>query len=168
MKDIELRQSLEARGLRFQLDGEALNVRPQKLITDEVRQIIRDHKDALIATLQQRDASAQRKPLSPDQSTPTREATSTPQDIARLDAERNERDRKNRRGYDYDGRSRTVIKASEHVDLVIDTGEFGNCEVCGDPAGIVLPWNAAVNGKRHFCGGACWNKAKADASGDGR
>jgi hypothetical protein len=31
--------------------------------------------------------------------------------------------------------------------------------MCGDQAGLLLPWQAAVNGKRSFCG-LCFEAAK--------
>jgi hypothetical protein len=78
--------------------------------------------------------------------------------MARLDAERNERDRRLGRGYDYERSHKPsyVEHVSPHVDLVIEGGDrFGLCEVCGDPAGIVVPPEAAIDGARRFCGAKC-------------
>lgn len=82
--------------------------------------------------------------------------------IAKLDAGRNERDRKAARGYDY-ARSQApgyVVHASPHIDLVIEAnGELRACDACGDPACIVTPYS--LYGKRRFCGINCFNNARA-------
>jgi hypothetical protein len=79
--------------------------------------------------------------------------------IARLDAERNERDCRAGRGYDYAQSSlRTyTVHVSSHIDFVTEAdSQFDLCETCGDPAGMVLPLTMAVRGgKRHFCGTKC-------------
>jgi len=49
------------------------------------------------------------------------------------------------------------IDASPHIDLVV---ESGLCQVCGDTAGIVVSPNAAINGKRRFCGRECLQQAR--------
>jgi len=79
--------------------------------------------------------------------------------ITKLDAERNERDRLAGRGHDYapPGRNTYVEQVSPHISLIVETG---SCQVCGDPAGIVVPPNAAINGKRRFCRRECLQQAR--------
>jgi tubulysin polyketide synthase-like protein len=38
--------------------------------------------------------------------------------------------------------------------------DFGLCEVCRDPAAMVVPTKEAVHGARHFCGMACYQAAR--------
>lgn len=68
---------------------------------------------------------------------------------ARLDRERNERDRRAGRGQGYDGRQRKVVYRSAHVKIVRMSDGFGLCEVCGDPA-------AMMTDDGRFCGMACF------------
>jgi hypothetical protein len=65
---------------------------------------------------------------------------------ARLDAERNQHDRIEHRGYDNDGRGDQSyqFEPGETVMRVFDAnrffgGEFGVCEVCGDAAAMIIP-----------------------------
>jgi hypothetical protein len=76
--------------------------------------------------------------------------------IARLDRERNKADRIAGRGYDYDksGTSRRFIPVNQPLSLVVEPdSQFGLCEVCGDPAAIVIP--SPISGMSRFCGGQC-------------
>jgi hypothetical protein len=81
-------------------------------------------------------------------------AETTIESIARLDAERNERDRIARRGYDYDGRGDQSyqFEPGETVARVFDpdrlVGKFGHCDVCGKPAGIVLRRDTTPKGAK--------------------
>ncbi len=60
-----------------------------------------------------------------------------------LDTQRNEHDRQIGRGYDY---------APQHIT----DDYFGLCEVCGDPASMIVPNETAINGKRRCCGTFCY------------
>jgi hypothetical protein len=56
---------------------------------------------------------------------------------------------------DYAGRPPGLIEqVSPHIELVIDGGddEFGACDICDEPAGLVVPWDAAISGQRRFAG----------------
>jgi hypothetical protein len=110
----------------------------------------------------------------------------TAEECARVDAERNERDRKARRGYDYDGRGdlsyqwepgETVMRVFDPDKLFDSEAPFGRCEVCGAPASMVVPegfpssggswrhaswseWREAIRDGRHFCSTVCWQRSQ--------
>ena len=76
---------------------------------------------------------------------------------ARLDEERNIHDKLYKRGYDHDENGDLAPKFApgETVLRVLDPdflfGDFGRCDICGDPADIVLRRAAAINGHQRFC-----------------
>jgi hypothetical protein len=81
--------------------------------------------------------------------------------VARLDRERNEADRIAGRGYDYDksGIPRCFVQINDHLRVVVESDpEFKVCEICSEPAGLILP--TVVNGRRRFCGTTCLARAK--------
>ena len=88
------------------------------------------------------------------------------QRCARLDAERNERDRA-ARGFDYtESKTPTYkVKVSEQVTFVLEVDpQFGLCDSCGEAAGIVLPSWKAIKGMRRFCGTQCLGQARSEVT----
>jgi hypothetical protein len=81
--------------------------------------------------------------------------------IARLDEERNIHDKLFKRGYDYAENGNFALKfgnefePGETVLRVLDpdflVGDFGRCDICGDPADIALRRDAIINGHQRFC-----------------
>ena len=53
MSAAELLHALWARGIRLEPRGDALRVTPKDVLTDELRQTIKDNKLALLALLEQ-------------------------------------------------------------------------------------------------------------------
>jgi hypothetical protein len=79
--------------------------------------------------------------------------------IAQLDLERNERDRLAKRGYDYDGRGDQSYRfepGETVIRIFAPDRQFGRCDICHEPAAIVLHRNATINGHQRFCA-SCWH-----------
>ena len=73
--------------------------------------------------------------------------------MAWLDAARNSRDKLAKRGYDYDGcGAQFQFESAESVKRVFESApQFGRCDVCGEPADIVLHRDVTINGHKRFC-----------------
>jgi hypothetical protein len=96
---------LTARDIDLVRKGDALIVRSRDKLTDADRNLIREHKVALLEL------------LDPDRHIATQTAAEDMAQaaidrIARLDQERNELDRKRKRGYDYDPNSPSTMNIS--------------------------------------------------------
>jgi hypothetical protein len=125
---------LASRGITLVAEPPDLFAESEAEISEPDRVLIRLHKQPLLAVLLEKSAVQ-------------REAAEIER-IAKLDAERNERDRRLGRGYDYDGRSHgSVVRNSPHIDLVVGDPVFDRCELSGGPARVVEQLFAAAGWK---------------------
>lgn len=130
----QLLSELQAQGLTLELEGGNLRVKPQALLTDEIRAVIKAHKQELIADVHTLEAIGEPAPVPESVATPTTEAEAWLADLRSVIAA------SKRAGYDAETTTTQIRAQFPHIpatairalyELPLAPVELGTLSGCG-------------------------------------
>jgi hypothetical protein len=143
MSVVDVLDRIWAAGIRVEACGDKLRLNPKSRATSEIVELVREHKPAILAALAA-------SPVDQDKTAAIAEITKKFPGSSLIEVVR--------RG---EPGSFDILRPLSPPDRQATPTDFGLCEVCGDPAGLIVPFTVAVAGKRRFCGIACCEVAYA-------